>query len=372
MKLLSFLYFQILKLRYKFNISWLEKIDKNKQYLVFPNHQALVDPQIIVSLIWQKINLSPVISQTYYNIPVLKQFFKLMWAVSMWDIQRWTSSIEDINKSLEWIKNWIKNRKNILLYPAWQLYSQWYEVIKWKKSAFNIVKEIDDKIEILVVRTTGLWWSHWSKAWNWETPNFIKTFLKSILILIWNILFLTPKREVNIEIENYTKKLKNIKNINEFNQILEDFYNKDWEEIIKYNRHFFYFDNVKNKKEPSLISWSIKSISNSNKIDENIVPKEVKEKIIKRVCEIKEIQKEKINLESNLINDLFFDSLDLAEIKAFIQTNFQNSDNPPITSLKTIWDLCIMAIWKSNNNEKLKDCEWWKNKKIYSLIDNLN
>jgi 1-acyl-sn-glycerol-3-phosphate acyltransferase len=78
MKILSFIYFLILKLRYKFEIIGLEKIDKNKKYLVFPNHEALVDPQIVFSLIGQKISLSPVISETYYNLPILKYFFALI------------------------------------------------------------------------------------------------------------------------------------------------------------------------------------------------------------------------------------------------------------------------------------------------------
>ena len=369
MKILSFLYFLLLKLRYNFIIKWIENIDKNKKYLVFPNHQALVDPQIVVSIVGQKINLSPVISETYYNLPVLKYFFKLMWAVPMGDLQRWTSNTDDIKKSFENINNSLKSWRNILLYPAWQLYSQWYEVIKWKKSAFNLVQSLDKETQILVIRTTWLWWSMWSKSWNWNTPNMIKTLFKAIFILIWNLIIFTPKRQVNITIENYTNKLKNIKDINKFNEILENFYNQNWNEEINYKKHFFYFDNTKNKSIPK-ISWSIESTW--NKIDEKLIPEVVKEKIIAKICEIKNIKIDNnLSLEKNLILDFYFDSLDAAEIKAFIQNNFEKSSNPPITDLKTVWDLCYMAIWKSSNVESLKPCEWSEVKSIFNLVQNL-
>jgi acyl carrier protein len=61
----------------------------------------------------------------------------------------------------------------------------------------------------------------------------------------------------------------------------------------------------------------------SKSIDESIISNETKEKIIEKIAEIKKIEKEKISIKSNLINDLFFDSLDLAEIKASIQGNFE-------------------------------------------------
>jgi hypothetical protein len=60
-----------------------------------------------------------------------------------------------------------------------------------------------------------------------KSPNFLKTFLKSIFIILVNLIFFVPKREVKIEIQNLTKELKNIKDLNDFNKYLEDFYNKD-------------------------------------------------------------------------------------------------------------------------------------------------
>jgi acyl carrier protein len=77
-----------------------------------------------------------------------------------------------------------------------------------------------------------------------------------------------------------------------------------------------------------------------SKIDEDL-----KNKIIEKISIIKDMkEKEKIKDNSNLVLDLYFDSLDLAEIKSYIQANFSGSSNPPITDLRTIADLYMMAI----------------------------
>ena len=369
MKLAAFLYFLVLKTRYRFTIEWFEDIDSKKQYLVMPNHQALVDPQIVFSIVWKKISLSPVVTEKFYNLPVLNSIFRMIWAVSMVDVSnRKNSSIDEIKEVFKSIELWILDKKNILIYPAWQLYSQWYEVIRWKKTAYNLVKFIPEDVEILVIRTTGLWWSIWSKAWIWDTPNFIGTFLKSIYIVLVNFIFFVPKRDIKIKIENLTEKLKESKDLNEFNSILENYYNENWNESLNYKKHYFYFNDVTNKKLP-VIKWSVEDIK---EIDASLVPSEVLEKIIKKISEIKSIQEGKININSNLVIDLFFDSLDISEIKSYIQINFTNPSNPSILDLKTVWDLCYMAIWKSSSVEEIKPCNWseindW-NINIYDIL----
>jgi 1-acyl-sn-glycerol-3-phosphate acyltransferase len=51
MKTIAYICFLLLKLRYKFSISGFDKIEAGKQYLIFPNHQALIDPQIVYSIV---------------------------------------------------------------------------------------------------------------------------------------------------------------------------------------------------------------------------------------------------------------------------------------------------------------------------------
>lgn len=368
MKLFSKIYFALLKLRYKFEIIWFDKIDKNKQYVIFPNHEAIVDPQIVFTLLRKKIKPAPVVTETYYNM--FPSTFKKIWAVCMMDLEKWSQKLDDVKKSMEAINNWIKEWKNILLYPAWQIYCQGFEVIRWKKSAYNLVQSLDKNVEIITIKTTGLFWSMWSKAWTWKSPNFIKTFFYSIFIIFANLIFFVPKRKVKIEIENFTKKLKNINDLNEFNQTLEDFYNKDGKEEINYYKHYFYYNDCKNKKRPEVIQGSLEDLWQTREINEKDIAKDILEKIITKIKDLKKDSLEtnvNISINTNLVNNLYFDSLDLSEIKVWISSNFKKADNPSITSLKSVWDLCIMAIWKSNNIEELKPCNWIETEKETKL-----
>ncbi|MGE4443960.1 MAG: AMP-binding protein [Candidatus Altimarinota bacterium] len=355
MKLFAYLYSFLLKLRYDISIIGIENIKKNTQYIILPNHQALVDPQIIGSILGQKINLSPVVSETYYNIPILKVFFQLLGAIAMGDIQRGTGKKEDIDRAFEGLKRGISQQKNILLYPSGQLYSQGYEVIKGKKTSFYLTQNIPENVEILVVRTTGLWGSMWSKAWNGNTPNFVKTFISAIFFIFANFIFFLPKRKVQIEIQNYTKILKNTSDIHQFNQILEDYYNQNGEEKITYKKHFFYYNDIGDKTPPK-ISGSLEI--NTFTFDKKMISEAVKEKIFSKISEIKNISTKTLTFDNHLILDLYFDSLDIAEIKSYIQIQYPTSSNPPITELKTIGDLCLMAVGKSHITENLKPCNW--------------
>lgn len=354
-----------LSFRYKVNLVWKENLLHNWPVLILPNHVALVDPQILIVFLWKYLKVSPLASEAYYKKPWLKQVMDLFWTVPIWEISKW-ANIEDVEKVFSKVVDGLKNNKNILIYPSGQIYRQWFESIIWKQSVYNIVNLMPDNVKIIWIKTRWLWWSIWSKAWdNWETW-FFTCFLSWVRILIANLFVFTPKREVRIEIKDLTKDILELRknDLNTFNKYLEDFYNTEsWEKYVepaKYIKHYFYLDNVKNKKEPEIISGSIKELNLSVKRDLSKIDQSIILKIFDKIALIKSIDKNIIKWDSNLILDLFFDSLDLAEIKSYIQANFKWSSNPPILDLKTVWDLVFMAIWESKTEEKMKPCNWWK------------
>jgi hypothetical protein len=157
------------------------------------------------------------------------------------------------------------------------------------------------------------------------------------------LIFFVPKRKVNIELEDITAQINLYKNMSlgEFNKYLESFYNKIpdnfithsnplllkrgenmVEEKVNFIKHFWFYNDVKNKKEPEVIEGSLKDLENAKSHDLSEIDESVKNKIIEKIALIKEIDKKNISENSRLIIDLFFDSLDLAEIKSFVQANF--------------------------------------------------
>lgn len=369
MKIILFFSRLILSIRYRVKIHWVENLQHDWPILVLPNHIALVDPRIIMSFLWKYKTLSPLASEKYYNLPGLNQVMKMAWTVPIWEMTAW-ASIEEVKKVFSKIVDWLKEWKNILIYPSGQIYRQNFESIKWKQSTYYIVNNMPANTKVLLLRQRWLWWSMRSKAWdNWKT-TFSKAYIKWILYTFANLIFFVPKRNVNIEIFDYTDEINKIKtnNLNEFNQFLEDFYNKEPAEELRFIKHYFYYNDVNNRKEPDIIDWSLKELSKTNIYDLKEIPLEVKNKIIEKVVLIKGIDKSSVSDDSKLVLDLFFDSLDTAEIKSYVQANFPWASNPPITDLKTIADLYVMAVGKSASVEKLKDCDWGRVSSSLSLL----
>ena len=69
--------------------------------------------------------------------------------------------------------------------------------------------------------------------------------------------------------------------------------------------------------------------------------------------------------------DLFFDSLDTAELKAHVQSLFPWSSNPPLLDLKLVWDYVMMGMGKTIWEEYLKSCDWEYDVPLWFLRDKI-
>jgi len=243
MKLIAIIYGFFLKLRYRIEVKGLEEIKGKKSNLYLPNHQAEVDPQIVMSIILLHDKVAPMISSTYYNIPVLKSFFKAMGAVSVSDLERGSRDINILKKLEDAAEIALTSDRSILLYPGGQLAGQGYERIFNKQSAYEIVKRMPEKSNVIGVRISGLWGSIWSKAWTGKSPAFVSTYLLTIGFVLANLIFFMPRRKVTIEFVDITKEAKrNAAQLDRrgFNTYLENFYNIHEEEKPLFLKHFFF------------------------------------------------------------------------------------------------------------------------------------
>ena len=364
-----------IRFRYRVNITWLELLDEEWLKLIFPSHVALMDPVIMFAFLWEKKWLSPVVTEDYFNIPVLKQIFKSIWAISVPDLTK-NSKVLDAS-AIVWdaIKS-LENDRNILLYPQWALARQGFQSIVGKKTAFLISQQAPKDTKILTVSIRWLRWSRSSRAWTWKAPNLALFALKGLRFILWNLFFFVPKRKVEIEIKDSTALLHKVEKkwLDAFNQELEKIYNAKWEEKLNYLTGLCRYNTTKNHKEPAVIEWSIKDLKRTSFSWNADIPAEILDKIIAIVKKIKPDFTGKIWLDTNLILDCFFDSLDMAELKSTVQSTFSDASNPPLLDLKTVWDVSMMAIWQSATTEEMKPCEWkysWDSKLIYAHIKDL-
>ena len=65
-----------------------------------------------------------------------------------------------------------------------------------------------------------------------------------------------------------------------------------------------------------------------------------------------------MSLQTNIVLDMYCDSLDAAELKSWVQTTYSHASNPPLLDLKCLGDYVAMAVGKSKHEEKLPSCAW--------------
>ncbi len=235
----------MLSMRYKVNLLNLNGIDKNRPVLFLPNHQAVVDPMLFVSFIYPHKNVVPVITSTYYDMPVLNKFFKNWGAVRVSDLEAGSRNLDVLKNIIDATMLAFDHKRSIVIYPSGHIASKGYERIINKKSAYEMLKNMPDDVQVVGVRINGLWGSMWSKAYTGKSPNFIKSVLKGFVYAIGNLVFFIPRRKVNISFEDITATSKaNAKQMDRksFNAYLEQFYNVDGEEKASFVKHFFYLN----------------------------------------------------------------------------------------------------------------------------------
>ena len=349
----------ILSARYKVRVKNGHLLKSSAPKLVLPNHQAVMDPILLFANLYRFTTAVPVVTAGYYDMPVAKTLFSSWGAVRVSDLEsgsRNTNVLEQINKA---INKGIDLNKNIVLYPSGQIAGQGYERIFNKQSAYRVVKDLPDNTEVIAVRITGLWGSRWSKAWTGKSPNFFSVLLKCISLTFLNLLFFMPRRKVCIEIENITKKAKTQSQLDKgtFNQYLESVYNIHGEAEVQFLKYHFLAPKLKRKLPVSIVG-SEKQAKQTN-TNGYIIPEETFNKVNEIVANILDF-KDEIKKEHFLQLDLGADSLNIVEIISEVENSFSTFSAPQINEIKTITDLCLVAMGKFTSDKDLKPSDLYK------------
>jgi len=281
-KILAFKIRLLLRFRYRISIKGSEVLQNNSPILFLPNHQALIDPFILLSQIYRFSTVTPVVSEKYFNIPIAKWYFKQLGAVPVSDLEKGSRDIQVLKSITRSVYKGFRRNNNIVIYPSGQIAGQGYEKIFNKKSVYHIVSTIPDDVQIVGVRITGLWGSMFSKAKTGKSPDFFIQILKGIFYVLANLLFFLPKRTVSIEFEDLTSvaKEKVILGQKPFNTFLEDFYNLYGEEPALFLKHIFYLPQSKRNLAQKISGSAVGSQDQALATDTKSIPEDTSEKVI--------------------------------------------------------------------------------------------
>lgn len=359
----------VLWFRYRLKVKGIDKLNpdilrKPGGYLFLPNHPAVfVDPSLIGIAIWKKFPIRPMIVEYMYYAPIVNQVMRLMNAIPVPDFDNTSNSLKKKRSDQVFtdVIDGLKKGDSFLIYPAGRTKSQAKEQITGS-GVHRILQEAPET-NVILVRTKGLWGSSFSRALLGRSPAMFPTIFQGIKHIFKNLLFFTPRREVTIEFTPAPADFPYNASRTELNRYLEHWYNKP--------------DGLTNTTEAepgdtlNLVSYSmwgeelpkVAADKTEDQIDLAKIPADIQKKVLLKISQMSQQPIDKINPEMNLGIDLGMDSLDSAELLAFLDDNWEIS-GVPVSELTTVGKLMAIAAkqitFKPEEEEERKDMASWK------------
>lgn len=327
-KMFLFIVRLLLKIRYKIDVQGLDQIENKKRILFLPNHPALLDPVIVMSLIYNKFQPRPLADQYQVEKPFIRSLMKRVNPVIIPDLTKSGRSAHQATiDAMNNIITGLKDGDNILFYPAGRLYRSNKESIRGNSGVYQIVSEVDD-INIVLVRISGMWGSSFGWA-NEDNPALFRLIGKYLISILCGFLFFVPKRRLTVEFV-IPDDFPVDGDKNTINRYLEAFYNREETKNI-----YVPYNLLKFEKEQIL------SERESEKIvaDTTHIPEETKKQVIEHLREMTGVSNIKMN--SNLSRDLGLDSLSMVDLASWLENEFGIAQDN-IDSIQTVAH-CVLA-----------------------------
>lgn len=357
--------------RYRVTIKGMEHLNpkelkKPGGVLFLPNHPAIfVDPTLVTLAIWKKYPLRPVIVEYMYYTPLIHTVMKFMHALPIPQFVTSSNSLKKkrVDQVLEVIIDELKqNKENFLIYPAGKTKHQAREVIG-ASGVHRIIQSAPDA-NIVLVRTTGLWGSRFSRALTGgAAPAMFETIYWGIKQAFKNLLFFTPRRHVTIEFEPAPADFPYQGSRLEMNRYLEKWYNRP-DGILPQKgeepgESLYLVSYSMWKEELPHVGYSQKEEAN---IDVSTIPQNIQENIKEKLFEMTQMPVSQLTPEMDLAGGLGLDSLDTAELLVFLDDQYDVA-GVPVHELTTVGKLMAIAAKQISfgdaQEEAIKDLSKW-------------
>lgn len=362
---------KLLSLRYRIEICGWENI-KNHSFkkpggIVFlPNHPAEIDPVIVESLLWPLFRPRPLVVEHFYYLKGFRWFMHLVKAIPLPTMDALASKWrgKKVDQCMQEIVKGLKEKNHFMIYPSGRLKISGFEIIGGASFVHRLLRLYPD-LNIVLVRTTGLWGSQFSRAITGISPNFGQILRRCAKLLCKSGFFFMPRRNVRVEFSLPPLDFPWDTTRVDFNKYLEEWYNRYPEPgaepltLISYS-HW-------KKKVPKITQQeaSMELVSNQ------IVTSDVQKTIFAHLSRVSGHSEEKITREMHLSRDLGLDSLDIASLCVFLEEQYAVIGVNP-EKLQVVEDLLQIASGskKEKNNSILPPLpEAWIEKKKRPIIE---
>ncbi|CAK8718652.1 Carrier domain-containing protein [Candidatus Electronema halotolerans] len=332
--LLSHLFALLLRLRYRLRVTGLREIKKSRRndhrpVLFLPNHQALIDPIIIMSLIYPAFAPRPLADEKQTAQPLFRWLMDQLRAIRIPDLSTSGQQVRDqVIVGIEEIIAALKQGDSILLYPSGRISRGNLELLGGNSGAATIIHAVPEA-RIVLVRLRGLWGSRYSRARG--IPSLLKDVSKVLLAVLANGIFFLPRRRVELEfVEEPADFPPRNAGKQVINRWLEDFYNQHPDRHSEVPLWWW---------QGSAPIYHDETQPEFSDKDTSKIPESIRTLVMAKLQEL--AGTEDIEESDSLAADLGLDSIVLAEFGAWLQQEFGvSADN--LETLRTVAD-CILA-----------------------------
>jgi len=355
----------LLSLRYRITVKGKEELTHLRRLqkggiLFLPNHPAEIDPVIVMSILGSKFHPCPLVVEHFYYGPGLSFFMKLVNALpvpsSIASTNKW--KLKQVEKLYANVANRLKRGDNFLIYPAGRLKLGGLEILGGTSLAHNLIQACPNA-KIVLVRTTGLWGSLFSRALTGRVPSFGKSLFEGFKILLKNGIFFVPRREVKVEFAVMPMDFALNASRTELNRYLEDWYNRYPEpgpEPLKLVSTLFWKTQLPTVAPPSEEKVEQKEVH---------VPSDVERKIYEQLSQISHRSISEIDRNMHLSLDLGLDSLDMAQLFTYLDEHYDIENLRP-GEAETVEDLLKVAVGEKiakEHEEGKEELPFWPKEK---------
>ncbi len=319
----------VISLRYRVEVVGLASImKKDGQGILFlPNHQALIDPVIVMSVLYPGFRPRPLSDAEQAEMGLNRLIMRHIRPITIPDAKRnGRDGKARIKEALRETAQALTMGDNILLYPSGRLCRSAREDLAGNSGVEYILNSVPG-VRTVLVRTTGLWGSSFSWGRGVE-PSIYNNLGRYLRFLLANAFFFGPRRKVTIELAE-DRSLPHIKDRQEINQALETFYNA--RPHSNTDVPYFWWQG----RTPVLLPEPEKGRACG---DITNIPETTKSLIIEKISQL---TGQKARGTDLLANDLAMDSLTMMELAAWLEGEF----GMPVDNLAALVSVndCILA-----------------------------
>jgi len=307
-RLLNILVKALLRLRYRVTVKGLETIQHDKRPILFlPNHPALIDPVIVMTQLFGRFQPRPLADEAQVDRMFVRSIASLMRTIVIPDLS--TGGREkrtQVQAGIEQVVRALNQGDNLLLYPAGRLMRGTREDLGANSAVAQIVTAVPD-VRVVLLRTTGLWGSSFSRAGG--IPSLAGNMKKHLFRLLAAGIFFMPRRPVVIEAQeavDFPRKANKMT----INRYLENFFNAVDQQRMQVPYLPFQGKVEVIQEKPAT----------QPKQDTSQVPEATRKLVLEKLAELAGV--EGICEEDHLARDLAMDSLVLVEFGAFLGEEF--------------------------------------------------